>query len=89
MSPKKREYLFIAGLFVLLAVFIIIVNVVVPEKTSMRLIAKVRYFDGSLDTLEITGYSTVGSCVRLRTLDGRQTILGANNVIIIEEVEDQ
>jgi hypothetical protein len=41
MSPKKREYLFIAGLFVLLAVFIIIVNVVVPEKTSTRLIAKV------------------------------------------------
>ena len=53
------------------------------------MIAKVRYFDGSLDTLEITGYSTVGSCVRLRTLDGRQTILGANNVIIIEEVEEQ
>ena len=89
MSPKKREHLFIAGLFVLLAVFIIIVNVVVPEKTSTRLIAKVRYFDGSLDTLEISGYSTAGSCVRLRTLDGRQTILGANNVIIIEEVEDQ
>ena len=59
------------------------------EKTSTRLIAKVRYFDGSLDTLEISGYSTVGSCVRLRTIDGRQTILGANNVIIIEEVEDQ
>lgn len=83
-----RKWVLIAAAVVAVAVFIIIVNVV-PKKTSTRLIAKVRYFDGSLDTLEISGYSTVGSCVRLRTIDGRQTILGANNVIIIEEVEDQ
>ena len=83
-----RKWVLIAAAVIAVAVFIIIVNVV-PKKTSTRLIAKVRYFDGSLDTLEISGYSTVGSCVRLRTIDGRQTMLGANNVIIIEAVEDQ
>ena len=88
MNLNKKEYLIVAAIAVLLAVIIIAVNVI-PEKKPDRLIAKVRYFDGSLDTLEITGYTTVGSCIQLRTIDGRRTILGANNVIIIEEEEEK
>ena len=88
MSLNKKEYLVAILVAVLLAVIIIAVNMI-PEKKPDRLIAKVRYFDGSLDTLEITGYTTVGSCIQLRTIDGRRTILGANNVIIIEEEEEQ
>ena len=88
MSLNKKEYLIAAALAVLLAVIIIAVNMI-PEDKPDRMIAKVRYFDGSLDTLEITGYTTVGSCIQLRTIDGRRTILGANNVIIIEEGEEQ
>lgn len=88
MNLNKKEYLIAAALAILLAVIIIVVNMI-HEKKPDRLIAKVRYFDGSLDTLEITGYTTAGSCIQLRTIDGRRTIMGANNVIIIEEEEEK
>ena len=47
------------------------------------LIAKVRYFDGSLDTLEITEWRTVGATITFTSIDGVTTTTGANNVIII------
>ena len=87
MSARKIECIVVVLIAVMLAVILFLVNLGADQKPA-RLIAKVRYFDGSLDTLEISGYKTDGSCVRLRTIDGRQTILGANNVIIIEEGEE-
>ena len=60
---------------------------VVLNPAPRNLIAKVRYFDGSMDTIRITGYSPVGGCVRLTTEDGRVAVIGANNVIIVEEDE--
>ena len=52
-----------------------------------HLIAKVRYFDGSMDTIRITGYSPVGGSMWLKAEDGHFTIVGANNVIIVEDEE--
>ena len=52
-----------------------------------HLIAKVRYFDGSMDTIRITGYSPVGGSIWLKAEDGHFTIVGANNVIIVEDEE--
>ena len=52
-----------------------------------HLIAKVRYFDGSMDTIQITGYSPVGGSLWLKAEDGHFTIVGANNVIIVEDEE--
>ena len=52
-----------------------------------HLIAKVRYFDGSMDTIRITGYSPVGGSLWLKAEDGHFTIVGANNVIIVEDEE--
>ena len=48
------------------------------------LIAKVRYFDGSLDTLEITEWRTEGAAITFTSIDGVTTTTGANNVIIIK-----
>ena len=52
-----------------------------------NLIAKIRYFDGSVDTIRITGYSPVGGSLWLKAEDGHFTIVGANNVIIVEDEE--
>ncbi len=50
-----------------------------------NLIAKIRYFDGSMDTIRITGYSPVGGSICLKTEDGHIALIGANNVIIVED----
>ena len=52
---------------------------------SRHLVAKIRYFDGSMDTIRITGYSPVGGSMWLKAEDGNFTIVGANNVIIVED----
>ena len=52
-----------------------------------HLIAKIRYFDGSMDTIRITGYSPVGGSIWLKAKDGHITVIGANNVIIVEDDE--
>ncbi len=52
-----------------------------------NLIAKIRYFDGSMDTIRITGYSPVGGSIWLKTEDGHIALIGANNVIIFEDDE--
>ncbi len=52
-----------------------------------NLIAKVRYFDGSMETIRITGYSPVGGCIWLKADDGHTAVIGANNVIIVEDDE--
>ena len=50
-----------------------------------HLIAKIRYFDGSMDTISITGYSQVGGSLWLKAEDGHIAVVGANNVIIVED----
>ena len=52
-----------------------------------NLIAKIRYFDGSMDTIRITGYSPVGGSIWLKAEDGHIALIGANNVIIVEDDE--
>lgn len=52
--------------------------------------AKVRYFDGSMDTLEINRFEvSVSGLVHLYLKDGADTYIGVNNVIIIKETEEQ
>jgi hypothetical protein len=57
----------------------------VVHPASRNLIAKIRYFDGSMDTISITGYSPVGGSIRLKAEDGHIAVIGANNVMIIED----
>lgn len=53
--------------------------------------AKIRYFDGSLDTVLLTSYSWLGNSdlVILHTDEGRKIILDGSNMMIIEESEAQ
>lgn len=54
--------------------------------------AKVRYFDGSAEMIELKSYDLfheLGSFVKLTTVAGDEIIIGANNVIIIEEDADR
>ncbi len=52
--------------------------------------AKIRYFDGSMDTLEIDRWRASSSgTITLYTAEGRTVVIGANNVILIEESEEQ
>lgn len=52
--------------------------------------AKIRYFDGSMDTLEVDKWYTSSSgTITLHTEEGRTVVIGANNVILIEESEEQ
>ena len=52
-----------------------------------NLTAKIRYFDGSMDTIRITGYSPVGGSLWMKAEDGHIAVIGANNVIIVEDDE--
>ena len=85
------------GVFTLKKILLVILLVAVTAAICLlpvllnpaprHLIAKVRYFDGSMDTIRITGYSPVGGSLWLKAEDGHFTIVGANNVIIVEDEE--
>ena len=52
--------------------------------------AKIRYFDGSMDTVVLDSYTWGASGILvLYTEDGRKMLIGSNNVMIIEESEAQ
>ena len=53
-----------------------------PEKTIN---AKIRYFDGECEMIELRGYSIYQGFMRLDTAAGDRLYVGANNVMIIEE----
>ena len=73
--------------FVLVLVAVSLIFVACAQKKPEHLIAKVRYFDGTTDTLKITDYKAVGECLQLTADDGNLCIVGVNNVIIIQDEE--
>jgi len=85
MNANKRDYLIAAVVLILVAAILIYVNI--PAKKQDNLIAKIRYFDGSLDTLRIVAYEPMAGSIWLKAEDGHITVIGANNVIIVEDEE--
>lgn len=51
--------------------------------------AKIRYFDGSMDTVIVDSYNISGGIMHIRTDSGRTITIGSNNVILIYETESQ
>lgn len=51
-------------------------------------VAKIRYFDGSLDTIRINDWQIRDGAVVFTTERGWKNVIGVNNVIIIEGDED-
>ena len=50
-----------------------------------NLIAKIRYFDGSMDTIRIVAYEPMGGSIWLKAEDGHIAVIGTNNVMIIQD----
>lgn len=60
------------------------------EKSARITTAKIRYFDGSCDTLEVESWFTSKSgAITITTTEGRKVVIGVNNIILIEETIDQ
>lgn len=75
-----------------LIIFLLICTGCSKTATDGRIIttAKVRYFDGSMDTLEIERFDVSASgLVHLYLKDGAEMYFGVNNVIIVKETEEQ
>ena len=51
--------------------------------------AKIRYFDGSMDTLEISGFQNYSGIFRLELKEGTIMYVAPNNLIIIQETEER
>lgn len=79
-------------LLVLLITILLLAGCSNGNEPDRRMIttAKIRYLDGSCDTLILERwYASQSGTVTLFTDEGRKVVIGANNVIIIEETEAQ
>ena len=82
----------ISAVLVLTILFIFCAGCSKPDTDGERLVrtAKVRYFDGSMETLEIEKFDVSASgLVHLYLKDGAEMYFGLNNVIIVKETEEQ
>lgn len=78
-------------IMILLLLILTSCSTTIPPDDDRITTARIRYLDGSMDVVEIEKYKPYeqsGSLV-LRTADGRTMVVGANNVIIINESKDQ
>ena len=57
-----------------------------PERV---LNAKIRYFDGVSEMVELRGYQILNGFARLDTAAGDRIYVGANNVVITDEEADR
>ena len=71
-----------------LVVAAIICGILFANVKTGPAVAKIRYFDGSLDTIRITDWRIRDGAVVFTTERGWKNVIGVNNVIIIEGDED-
>ena len=64
-------------------------NTVTDDGVKKVITAKVRYFDGSMDTLDVDHYCVSSNVIQLFLKNGAEMTLGTNNVIVIKEPEEQ
>ena len=78
-------------LFLLLIAAIFLLTGCNVATTNKRITtAKIRYFDGSMDTFEVERWRTSPSgTITLYTMEGRTVVIGVNNVILIDETKEQ
>lgn len=82
----------ISAILVLIILLVICAGCSKPATDGERIIttAKVRYLDGSTETLEITHFSASQSgLIRIVLTDGSEMYFGVNNVIIVKETEEK
>lgn len=75
---------------VLIAVAVLLTACSSNEAKKQVLNAKVRYFDGTAEMIELKSFSICrGGVIRLDTAYGDVMYIGANNVMIIQEDAEQ
>lgn len=88
----RKNWAPIIGVVLVLLVVEVLAAVVCWALFSDRLnrpaVAKIRYFDGSLDTIRINDWQIRDGAVVFTTERGWKNAVGVNNVIIIEGDED-
>lgn len=72
----------------IIVVLIVLIGFCLFQHEDGKAFAKVRYFDGSLDTVTIVRWGTSGGSVWVVTDEGRTIQTGANNIIIIKGDEE-
>ena len=71
-------------IMVILIVALVVGGICLQQKKNGPAMIKIRYFDGSLDTIEATGYQIRDGVVFFQNDRGWTTAVGMNNAIIIE-----
>lgn len=88
----RKNWAPIIGVVLVLLVVEILAAVVCwalfSDRPNGPAVAKIRYFDGSLDTIRITDWQIRDGAVVFTTERGWKNAIGVNNVIIIEGDED-
>lgn len=83
----------ISAILVLIILLVICAGCSKPATDGERIIttAKVRYLDGSTETLEITHFSAASQSglIHIFLTDGSEMYFGVNNVIIVKETEEK
>ena len=79
-----RKFLIVLVLIVAMA---LITSCSITTQEGRLLNAKIRYFDGSAEMIQLNGFTPCDGYVCLKTAYGDDIRIGWNNVIIIEEEE--
>lgn len=82
----------ISAILVIIILLVICAGCSKPATDSGRFVwtAKVRYFDGAMETLEIERFDVSASgLIHLYLKDGAEMYFGVNNMIIVKETEEQ
>lgn len=73
---------------ILIAVVGMLTACSITTKEGRLFNAKIRYFDGSAEMIQLKGFTPCDGYVCLKTVYGDEIRIGWNNVIIIEEDEE-
>ena len=86
INPKTARIGLVVLAIIAAAVILICYHGEQPKRT---LNAKIRYFDGVSEMVELRRYEIMNGFVRLDTAAGDRIYVGANNVIITDEEVDR
>lgn len=83
---KKPVMILVVSMVVIMLVVILILNGFNQKERVYN--AKVRYFDGVTEMLPVKKFDIQGDFMHIVTSFGDSMYFGANNIILVEEVEE-
>ena len=86
VEMKKPVIILVVSMVVIMLAVILILNVFNQKERVYN--AKVRYFDGVTEMLPVKKFDINGDFMHIVTSFGDSLYFGANNIILVEEVEE-